>query len=291
MFHVCSITLIYLYKIYFVQIYIKIHKIRFIHYQFPSFYFYWEKITYVYIVLYQGFIFQILNVCDYQYNVDCKGTATPKPVKPTQLPTQSPQPSSTYAPIKPPIPSKPSTYPPQPPTYQPQPPTYQPQPPTYQPQPQPQPQPPTYAPQPPAYPKPPSYQPQPYPSPSLYSGNPWLNKDKSDPWHQRNLATQLEIDKEIQKQEVSTDSPALDDQPTHDAIETSSLTNPWTLFQEIPSELMRTPCQNGNIYKLNDSCTKMIVCRNNKPEMIECLPGFSYDKASDSCMPFNVAVW
>ncbi|XP_011695548.1 PREDICTED: pollen-specific leucine-rich repeat extensin-like protein 2 [Wasmannia auropunctata] len=276
----------------------------------------------------------VLNVCDYQYNVDCKGTATPKPLKPTQSPpTQSspqpssPQQSSTYAPItKPPTaPPKPSTYPPQPPTYQPQPPTYQPQPPTYQPQPptyqpqpptyqpqpptyqpqpptyQPQPsthqpQPPTYTPQPPTYapqpstypPKPPGYQPQPYPSPPPSYGNPW-NKGKSDPWHQRNLANQLEIDKETQ--EESTDSPALDNQPAHDAVETSSLPNQWTtLLQTIPSELKTTPCRDGDVYKLNDFCTKVVVCRHSQPEVIECSPGLSYDKLSDSCLPFNIAI-
>ncbi|XP_024872361.1 DNA-directed RNA polymerase II subunit RPB1-like [Temnothorax curvispinosus] len=269
----------------------------------------------------------ILNVCDYQRNVDCKGAATPRPLRPTQPPTQSPQSSSTYAPINPPTPSKPPIYPPQPPTYQPQqptyapqptyspkPPSYQPQQPTYQPQqptyqPQPptyQPQPPTYQPQPPTYqpqqptyapqptysPKPPSYQPQPsYPSPPVsYPGNPWLNKGKSDPWHQRNLATELEIDKEIQKQDISTDSPALGDQPTqHDVMETSSLANPWTLHQEIPSELLRI-CNNGEVYKLNDFCTKVIVCKSNKPEVVDCPSGLSYDVSSDSCKPFNIAV-
>ncbi|KAG5337864.1 RPB1 polymerase, partial [Acromyrmex heyeri] len=280
----------------------------------------------------------ILNVCDYQKNVDCKGTATPKP---TQPPTQSPQPSSTYAPTKPPTasskpppqptyPPQPPTYQPQPPTYQPQPPTYQPQPPTYQPQPptyQPQPptyqpQPPTYQPQPPSYqpqpptyqPQPPTYQPQPptyspqpstyptkppsyqpYPPPPPYSGNPWLNQAKSDSWHPRNIAksneTLLENDEEIHKQEISTDNPTLSNQPVHDVIETSSLTNPWTLLQaNLPSELKITPCHDGDMYKLNDFCTKVIVCRRNQPEVIECLPGHSYDKPSDSCMPFNFAI-
>ncbi|XP_011647011.1 extensin-like [Pogonomyrmex barbatus] len=273
----------------------------------------------------------ILNVCDYQHNVDCRGTATPKPLHPTQpQPTQPPQPSSTYVPTKPPTyPSKPPTNPPQPPTYQPQPPTYQPQPPTYQPQPpthppqssthspqpsthpsqpptyqpqppiyqpqppsyQPQPptyspQPPTYAPQPPNPPKPPTYQPQPYPPlPSAYSANPWL-KVKTDSW--QDLGTQLEIDKEIEKQE-SADSPALDNQSTHNAIETSTLTNPWTLHQVIPPELMITPCNNGDVHKLNDACTSVIVCKNNKPQVVACSKGFTYDKPSDSCKPFSIA--
>ncbi|KAL6258681.1 hypothetical protein P5V15_010633 [Pogonomyrmex californicus] len=278
----------------------------------------------------------ILNVCDYQHNVDCRGTATPKPLQPTQPPTQPPQPSSTYVPIKPPTyPSKPPTNPSQPPTYQPQPPTYQPQPPTYQPQPpthppqssthspqppthppqppthqpqpptyqpqppiyqpqppsyQPQPptyspQPPTYAPQPPNPPKPPTYQPQPYPPlPSAYSANPWL-KVKTDSW--QDPGTQLEIDKEIEKQE-SADSPALD-QSTHNAIETSTLTNPWTLHQVIPPELMITPCNNGDVHKLNDACTSVIVCKNNKPQVVACSKGFTYDKPSDSCKPFSIA--
>ncbi|XP_012535979.1 protein transport protein SEC31 [Monomorium pharaonis] len=266
----------------------------------------------------------ILNVCDYQHNVDCKGTATPKPLKPTQSPTQSPQPSSTYAPINPTTrPPKPSTYPPQQPTYQPQPPTYQPQPPTYQPQPpnyqpqppnyQPQPQPPTYQPQPPAYqpptqssqppepsqptyspqsptyaPQPPSY--QPYPSPPSSYGNSWLNNAKSNPWQQRNLEIQQEIDKEIQKEEVETDSPvALDDQSTHDAIETSDVTNPSTLPQITSSELMKTPCHEGEVFKLNQFCTRVVICKNGKPELIQCSPGLSYDIQSNGCVPFHIA--
>ncbi|XP_011164140.2 histone-lysine N-methyltransferase SETD1A [Solenopsis invicta] len=230
----------------------------------------------------------ILNVCDYQYNVDCKGTATPKPLKPTQPPTQPPQPSSTYAPINPPTsPSKPPTYPPQPPTYQPQPPTYQPQPPTKPPQPS---QPPNYQPQPPTYaPQPPNYQPQPYPPPSY--GNAWLNKPKSDLWHQRNLATQQEIDEEVQKEEVSTNSPVtLDDQSTHDVTETSSITNPWMLFQAAPSELMGSPCREGEVYKLNEFCTEVVACKSGKPEVIKCSPGLSYDKPTSSCVPFHIAV-
>ncbi|CAL1689397.1 unnamed protein product [Lasius platythorax] len=236
----------------------------------------------------------ILNVCDYPYNVDCKGAATPKPPKPTQPPTQPSRPPSQPSqpptqPSKPPTqpsqpPTQPSqpppTNPPQPPTYPPQPPTYPPQPPAYPPQP------PTNPPQPPIYP-----QPQPYPPPPpSYPGNPWLSKTETDPWHQRPQASQLEINKEKHKQEaISPDNQLLDNRPVHVATETSSLLNPWTLFQVIPSELMNATCNNGDVHRLNDACTNVVVCRNNKPQMVRCSTGFSYDKPSDSCRPFSVA--
>jgi len=238
-------------------------------------------------------IFQILNVCDYSYSVDCKGAATPKP--PTQAPPTRPQ--STYTPQPPTYAPQPPTYAPQPPTYAPQSPTYGPQPPTYAPQPPTYaPQPPTYAPQPPTYqpipPKPPTYpvltQPQPYPPPPSYP-NPWLNRTETDPWHQRQPATQLEIDKKRHKQEQA-DSQQLSDQPT-DKTETSSLTNPWTVFQVVPPELMNVPCQNGEVHRLNDACTNVVVCTNNRPQLIRCSSGFSYDKPSDSCKPFSIAKW
>lgn len=233
----------------------------------------------------------ILNVCDYPYNVDCKGAATPKPPKPTQPPsqpsqssTQPSQPSPTNPSQLPTRPSQPPTRPPQPPTRPPQPPTRPPQPPTYPSQP------PAYPPQPPTNPsQPPSY-PQPYPPPPpSYPGNPWLSKVESDLWQQRSQASQLEINKEKHEQEtISADNQLLlGNRPI--ATETSELVNPWTLFQVIPSELVNATCNNGDVHRLNDACTNVVVCRNNKPQMVRCSTGFSYDKPSDSCRPLSVA--
>jgi len=229
--------------------------------------------------------------------VDCKGAATPKPLvqsSPT-YPTYAPQ-SPTYAPQSPTYAPQPPTYTPQSPTYAPQPPTYAPQSPTYAPQPPTYaPQSPTYAPQPPTYqpapPKPPSYpvQPQPYPPPSSYP-NPWLNRTEADLWHQRQPAIQLEINKERHRQDLQTDNEQSGNQST-DISETSSLSNPWTVFQVVPPELMSAPCQNGEVHRLNDTCTNVMVCRNNRPQLIRCSPGFSYDRPSDSCRPFSIAKW
>lgn len=227
-----------------------------------------------------------MNVCDYPYNVDCKGAATPKPPKPTQPPAQPSQPSPTNPSQLPTRPSQPPTRPPKPPTRPPQPPTRPPQPPTYPPQP------PAYPPQPPTNPpQPPSY-PQPYPPPPpSYPGNPWLSKVESDLWQQRSQASQLEINKEKHEQEtISADNQLLlGNRPI--ATETSELVNPWTLFQVIPSELVNATCNNGDVHRLNDACTNVVVCRNNKPQMVRCSTGFSYDKPSDSCKPLSVAKW
>ncbi|XP_012223801.2 uncharacterized protein [Linepithema humile] len=272
----------------------------------------------------------LLNVCDYTYNVDCKGAATPnpppkqpstespespsqpsptlQPANPSQLPTRPPQPPTrppqppTRPPQPPTRPSQPPTRPPQPPTRPPQPPsspptpvTNPPQPPSYPTQPPSYPtQPPSYPTQPPVYPAqptyppaPPSYQPQPYPPPPAYSGNPWLSR--IDPWHQRSSTSQLEIEKEKSKQQLLIDSELLSDQPAAHETETSSVVNPWTLFQVIPPELLNAQCNNGDIHRLNDACTNVVVCRNNRPQMVNCSPGFSYDKPSDSCKAFSVA--
>ncbi|XP_032677842.1 probable chitinase 10 [Odontomachus brunneus] len=192
----------------------------------------------------------VVDVCDYPYNVDCKGAVTPKPQHP-HPPTQPPQTPS----------HPPPTYPTKPPTYPSQPPTYAP---------------------------PPTYQPQPYPPPPpAYPGNPWLNKADPDPWNQRPSASQLEIDQERLKQEEANGQPlGINSQ---DVTETSSLVNPWNLFQVVPSELMNAPCKNGDVHRLNEACTNMVVCRNERPQMVRCSPGFSYDKPSDSCRPFSVA--
>ncbi|XP_011269203.1 extensin-like [Camponotus floridanus] len=222
----------------------------------------------------------VLNVCDYLRNVDCKGAATPNPPKPTQPPTQSSQ--------TPTQPSQSPTQTSQPPTQPSQSPTQISQSPS-QPSPTNPPQPPIYPPQPAYPPQPPIYQPQPYPPPPpSYSRNPWLGKVESDPWHQRSQALQLEINKENPTQEA-TDNQLLNNRPTPIVTETSDLVNSWPLFQVIPSELANTTCNNGDVHKLNDACTNVVVCRNSKPQMVRCSTGFSYDKPSDSCRPFNIA--
>lgn len=209
--------------------------------------------------------------------MNCKGAATPKPpTNPPKPPTNPPtQPPPTYAPQ----PSRPP-YAPQSPTYAPQPPiTIAPQLPSYQPQPQPS--------------KPPTYQPQPYPPPPpSYPSNSWLSKAETDPWHQRQPASQLEIqlEKERRDQEAATDG-QLSDNQSADVTEMSSLTNPWTIFQVVPPELMNAACNDGDVHRLNDMCTNVVVCRNNRPQMVRCSTGFSYDKPSDSCRPFSIAKW
>lgn len=233
------------------------------------------------IVHLQSRVFQVVNVCDYPYNVDCKGSATPTPSPPSpSRPSPSPPvQSSTQPPQQPSYPSP--TYPPQPPTYSPQPPTYPPpQPPTYPP-----PQPPTYPPQ------LPTYQPQAPYTPASYPGNSWLNKIDPDPWHQRTSATQLEIDQEKLQQEISNDEQQMNNQQPQDVTEMSTLLNPWNLFQIVPAELMKSPCSNGNVHRLNEACTNMVVCRNNRPQLVRCSIGFSYDKPTDSCKPFSIAKW
>ncbi|XP_053987300.1 uncharacterized protein LOC128880836 [Hylaeus volcanicus] len=175
----------------------------------------------------------LLNVCDYPYNVDCKGSATPAPTTPP----------ITIGPITQ-SPSKP----PQPPTYPPtQPPYGQPGPPPYG-----------------------------QPGPSY----PWLNlKANSETWNQQAESSQLDDDKSEESLFEKHPQPP----------ETSP--NPWNVLQNIPASLVAVPCKNGDIHRLNEACTNVVVCRSGRPQLVQCSSGLIYDRPSDSCQPHSVAKW
>ncbi|KAG7209361.1 hypothetical protein KM043_015461 [Ampulex compressa] len=228
-----------------------------------------------------------LNVCDYTYKVDCQGAATPKPQPPATYPP--PRPSkvpeqSTYPPEEPSYPPQQPSYAPPPPTFLPPQSTYPPQPPTYPPQQ------PTYPPQQPSYPpQQPSYPPQSPaypPQQPAYPANPWLNKLETDPWHQRPVATQLEIEKQRQQQEAADSRPPSGQQDVPAALE---LSNPWNVVQGVPAGVEKAPCEEGEVHRLNESCSNVVVCRNGRPQVVQCPLGFTYDKPSGSCQPFSVA--
>ncbi|XP_012146562.1 uncharacterized protein LOC100879494 isoform X2 [Megachile rotundata] len=226
----------------------------------------------------------LLGVCDYPYNVDCKGAATPGPTLPTvPSQTQSPvqpslPPQPTYPTSPPYVPSQPPYVPSQPPYVPSQPPYIPSQPPYVPSQPPYIPSQPPYVPSQPQQPQQPSYGPSPPsygPSPS-YPNNPWLSKAEPDPWNQRPVASQLEIDS--QKKEL------LGVQDTPQEIE-----NAWTLLQSIPASLTKVPCNDGDMHRLNDACTNVVVCRNGRPQLVQCVTGLTYDRPSDSCKPFSIA--
>lgn len=219
---------------------------------------------------------QQLGVCDYPYNVDCKGAVSPSlPPTPTLPQIQSSQ-SPASIPSGQQSPQQPS----QQPSYAPS----QPQQPPYIPS---QPQQPSYAPSQPSYgsiyPQQPSYG----DSQSMYgsqsfSGNPWLSRVQPVPWNERSVNTQLEIDKEQNEREEEIDT---------QKESTEQLQNPWDVVQNIPSSLSTVPCQDGDVHKLNDACTNVVVCRNGRPQLLQCLLGNSYDRPSDSCKPISIAKW
>ncbi|CAK9833032.1 Probable chitinase 10 [Anthophora retusa] len=191
---------------------------------------------------------ELLGVCDYPYNVDCKGAATPalplQTLPQTELPSLPPQPP-TYAPPYQPL--QPSPLPPQPPVNE--------------------------------LPQQPSYGPS---QPSSYPLNPWLSKTEPDPWHQRPVSSQLEINKQQAQLQENLDSQQ--EQVEH-------FQNPWNVLQGVPASLSMVPCKNGDMHRLNDPCTNVVVCRNGRPQLVQCSVGLTYDKASDSCKPFSIAKW
>lgn len=230
---------------------------------------------------------QQLGVCDYPYNVDCKGAVSPS-LPPTSISPQTQPPQSPASISGQQLPQQPSQQPSYAPS-QPQQPPYvpsQPQQPPYTPL---QPQQPSYAPSQPSYgstyPQQPSYGDSQssymYGSQS-FSGNPWLSRVQPIPWNERTVNTQLEIDKEQHEGEEEVDT---------QKESTEQLQNPWDVVQNIPSSLSAVPCQDGDVHKLNDACTNVVVCRNGRPQLLQCLLGNSYDRPSDSCKPISIAKW
>ena len=69
------------------------------------------------------------------------------------------------------------------------------------------------------------------------------------------------------------------------------ITNPWDTSHEIPKEIANAPCKDGDVHRIDETCTSVVVCRDNKPQLLNCQTGYIYDKSSDSCKPFNVAKW
>ncbi|XP_006614230.1 uncharacterized protein LOC102676226 isoform X1 [Apis dorsata] len=226
-----------------------------------------------------------LGVCDYPYNVDCKGAVSPplppRPTSPQAQPSQSPASISSGQQLPQQSSQQPSyaSSQPQQSSYTPS----QPQQPLYMLS---QPQQPSYTPSQPSngstYPQQPPYgDSQSYMHGSQpFSGNPWLSRVQPVPWNERTVNTQLEIEKEQHEREEEVDT---------QKESTEQLQNPWDVVQNIPSSLNTVPCQDGDVHKLNDACTNVVVCRNGRPQLLQCLLGNSYDRPSDSCKPISIA--
>jgi hypothetical protein len=108
----------------------------------------------------------------------------------------------------------------------------------------------------------------------------------TDPWHQRPVGTQYELDQDKAQMEALQSSPP---GVEVDIPEEPALVNPWETMHAIPAELTKVPCENGKIHRLDDSCSSVVVCKNSRPQLIQCDTGLTYDRPSDSCRHFSVA--
>lgn len=128
-------------------------------------------------------------------------------------------------------------------------------------------------PQPPAVTFPPGAYPQPQ----------WSFRSHIDPWNQRPTAGQIEVDNQ---ENLYNDPSGLEG-----TTEPPTVLNPWGTMHTIPEELMKLPCETGKVHRLDDACTSVVVCKNSRPQLIQCDEGLSYDRPSDSCRHFTVAKW
>ncbi|KAI4502842.1 hypothetical protein M0802_001886 [Mischocyttarus mexicanus] len=192
----------------------------------------------------QGLVYNDeLGICDYVRNVDCKGSATPKPQPSSTTQSWSTPAVSVQYPSYP----SPSPYPTQQPSY------IQQQQPT---------------------------------RPSPYLANSWgSNVNAAELWQQRS-SNQQDVQKQEDKEIVSNKPETLQELP-----ESSSITNPWTVLYTIPASMSKVPCTDGDLHKLDDACTGVIVCRAGRPQLVRCTTGMTYDRPSDSCKPFVIAKW
>ncbi|XP_015187258.1 PREDICTED: uncharacterized protein LOC107072111 [Polistes dominula] len=193
----------------------------------------------------QGLVYNDeLGVCDYVRNVDCKGSATPKPQPSTTQSWSTASPVSSQNPSYPSYPSNPSQspYPTQQPSYVPQ---------------------------------------QPTRPPSPYLATSWGSNVNVESWQQR--SNQQDVQKEEDKEIVTSKPETLQESPE------SSITNPWTVLHTIPASMSKVPCTDGDLHKLDDACTSVIVCRLGRPQLVRCTTGMIYDRPTDSCKPFVIA--
>ncbi|XP_043275177.1 uncharacterized protein [Venturia canescens] len=175
-----------------------------------------------------------VSVCDYLYNVDCQGAATPPPM---------------------PLPAPESTWPTASGAERPTQPQQ-------------------------------TQRPQPTFPPGAYPDNSWLGRSgEPDPWHQRPVGAQLELDMKQDAANGNNSGEAVESDPTV----TPTIQSPWDLVHSIPEELTKGPCENGNVHRLDESCASVVVCRNKRPQLVQCPQGFTYDRPSDSCRHFNIA--
>ncbi|XP_076276874.1 uncharacterized protein LOC143207169 [Lasioglossum baleicum] len=176
----------------------------------------------------------VVNVCDYPYNVDCKGAATPTPTSTTpSSSTQTTQATQSTQSTQPPTnPINPNPYPTN-------------------------------------------------PNPS-YPSNP---NSYQNPWLQRAGAPPLDTDKEEEDDEelFTAQQQARSPEPEFQSQ------NPWNLIQNIPASLTTVPCENGDLHRLNHACTNVVVCRNGRPQLVQCSTGLAYDRSSDACEPISIA--
>lgn len=90
-----------------------------------------------------------------------------------------------------------------------------------------------------------------------------------------------------QEQEISQQAAVEDEEYESSTIATS----PWEVFHTIPQEFAKAPCDNGEVHRLNDACTSVVVCRSRRPQLINCQTGYAYDKPTDACRPLSIAKW
>ncbi|XP_008551324.1 uncharacterized protein LOC103573857 isoform X1 [Microplitis demolitor] len=57
----------------------------------------------------------------------------------------------------------------------------------------------------------------------------------------------------------------------------------------IPTEWTKLPCENEKILRLDEACTNVVVCKNGRPQFIACDVGFAYDRISESCKNYTTA--
>ena len=65
----------------------------------------------------------------------------------------------------------------------------------------------------------------------------------------------------------------------------------WEVYHTIPQEFAKAPCENGELHRLTENCSSVVVCRNRMPQLINCQTGYGYDRISSSCTPSNLAKW
>ncbi|CAG5096861.1 Protein of unknown function, partial [Cotesia congregata] len=120
-----------------------------------------------------------------------------------------------------------------------------------------------------------------------YPQNLWKLRSLSEIEKQRSITIQSDNNNQYQPEDgVTRDTTNYIQKDLKDA---SVVDNQQMTEHVIQNEWTKLSCENGKILRLDDTCSNVVVCKNHRPQLITCDPGFTYDLQLEACQNHTTA--